>query len=377
MNFLEALAALPTILRDTWRRLRAWRRIRFTTGGAVFTGGAFAIGFAAVNTGNNLLYLLLGAMLGFIALSGWLSEQALRGLEVRRWIPRGVTVGKTVRITYHVTNRKLRIPTLAVYLIEEGLPGSACVARLDAGESITVRSENHFIRRGIYPLKALTLSTAFPFGLFTKERDIALPGELVIWPRADRPVPLPAPPGASSRPRYSDVSGVTLGARGEYRGLREYRPGDDPRDIHWRSTARTGKPMVREYDQDATETIWICLDTRDEPGDKAEGALETAASLLARAFQEGRRFALATPTGYVDAGTGSGQLERVLDVLARVDFQRSGPRLAPPTDPASCVLVSISGAGRSSYGAYVPPGVWSDDASGPSSPAAEPERRAG
>ena len=116
---------------------------------------------------------------------------------------------------------------------------------------------------------------------------------------------------------------------------------------------------------------------RDETGDGAEGALETAASLLARAYQEGRRFALATPTGCVEAGTGSGQLERVLDVLARVDFQRSGPRLAPPTDPARCILVSISGAGRSSYGAYVRPGKWSGDASGPPSAAAEPERRAG
>ena len=373
----KLLAALPTTLRDTWRRLRAWRRIRFTTGGAVFTAGAFAIGFAAVNTGNNLLYLLLGAMLGFIALSGWLSEQTLRGLEVRRWTPRGVTVGKTARITYYVTNRKRRLPTLAVYLIEEGLPRAACIVRLDAGESITVRSENHFIRRGVYPLEALTLSTAFPFGLFTKERDLALSGELVIWPRADRPVPLPAPPGGRNRPAYSDANGVTLGGRGEYRGLREYRAGDDPRDIHWRSTARTGKPVVREYDQDAAETIWICLDTRDEAGQRAEGALETAASLLARAYQEGRRFALATPTGCVEAGTGSAQLERVLDVLARVDFQRSGPRLAPPTDPARCILVSISGAGRSSYGAYVRAGKWSDDASGPLLAAAEPERRAG
>ena len=376
MNLLESATSVPRILRDAWRRLRAWRRIRFTTGGALFTAGAFAIGFAAVNTGNNLLYLLLGAMLGFIALSGWLSEQALRGLMVTRRTPQGVTVGKTFRITYHVTNRKPRFPTLAVHLLEEGLPGAAFIGQLDPRESATVRSQNHFVRRGVYPLEALTLSTAFPFGLFTKERDLALPGELVIWPRADRPVFLPAPPGGTSRPRYSDASGVALGARGEFRGLREYRPGDDPRDIHWRSTARTGEPVVREYDQDSAETIWICLDTRDDPGERAEAAVETAASLAARAFQEGRRFALATPAGHVGAGTGSGQLERVLDALARVDFQQSGPRLSPPTDPSSCVLVSISGSGRSSFGAYVPPGKWSDGASESGEHPLGPARRA-
>jgi uncharacterized protein (DUF58 family) len=377
MKLLESVAAVPAILRDAWRRLRAWRRIRFTTGGAVFTAGAFAIGFAAVNTGNNLLYLLLGAMLGFIALSGWLSEQDLRGLELKRRTPQGVTVGKTFRITYHVTNRKRRFPTLAVQLLEEGLPGAAFIGRLDPDDSTTVRSENHFIKRGIYPLESLTLSTAFPFGLFTKERDVSLPGELVIWPRADRPVSIPTPPGGRSRPRYSDASGVTLGARGEFRGLREYRVGDDPRDIHWRSTARTGEPVMREYDQDTAETIWICLDTRDEPGDRAEGAVETAASLAARAFHEGRRFALATPAGHVGTGTGAAQLERVLDVLARVDFQQSGPRLSPPTNPANCVLVSISGSGRSSYGAYVPPGKWSEDALEPGVDSAGPDGRAG
>ncbi len=83
-----------TILRDAWRKLRGWRRIRFTVGGAVFSVGSLAIGFAAVNTGSNLAHLLFGAMLGFIALSGWLSERVLRQLEIRRRTPRGVTVGK-------------------------------------------------------------------------------------------------------------------------------------------------------------------------------------------------------------------------------------------------------------------------------------------
>ena len=95
-----------TILQKAWRRLRGWRRIHFTVGGAVFSAGSLAIGFAAVNTGNNLLYLLFGAMLGFIALSGWLSERVLRQLEISRRTPRGVTVEKPLRITYYVTNRK-------------------------------------------------------------------------------------------------------------------------------------------------------------------------------------------------------------------------------------------------------------------------------
>ena len=88
-----------TTLREAWKRLRGWRRIRFTTGGALFSAGSLAIGFAAVNTGNNLLYLLLGAMRGCIALAGWLSERVLRRLGIRGRPPRGVPVETPIRIT--------------------------------------------------------------------------------------------------------------------------------------------------------------------------------------------------------------------------------------------------------------------------------------
>ncbi len=356
-----------TILRDAWGKLRGWRRIRFTVGGAVFSLGSLAIGFAAVNTGSNLAHLLFGAMLGFIALSGWLSERVLRQLEIRRRTPRGVTVGRPLRITYQVTNRKRWFPTLAVYLVEAGLPEPAFIGRVGAGESVALGSENHFIRRGIYPLETLTLSTSFPFGLFTKERDVPLPGELVIWPRADRAVRLSSPPGGRRRPQFANSSEGAPAARGEYRGLREYRVGDDPRDIHWRTSAKIGKPVTREYDQQANEIIRICLDTRGEPGEAAEAAIEVAAAAAARAYRRGRQFGLTTCTTDLEPGGGSGQFERVLDLLARVDFDPSAPPLVPPTDPMRCVLVSLSGAGRGSYGAYI---VAADSSGIPSLPAA-------
>ena len=368
---------MQTILRDAWRRLRGWRRIRFTTGGALFSVGSLAIGYAAVNTGNNLLYLLLGAMLGFIALSGWLSERILRRLEIRRRAPRGVTVERPIRITYYVTNRKRLFPTLAVYLFEEGLPNPAFISRVGADESVTVGSENHFVQRGVYPLETLTLSTSFPFGLFTKERDVPLPGELVIWPRSDRPVSLPAPPGGGGQLQFSDAEGGAPGARGEYRGLREYRIGDDPKDIHWRTTAKTGRPVIKEYDLDATETVRICLDTRGEPGDAAEVAIEVAAALAAQAYRVGRQFGMTTSTSDLAPGGGSGHFERVLDLLARVDFDPSAPHLAPPVDPMRCTLVSLSGARRASYGAYIDPAATSGGAPHLHAKGSDVEQRAG
>jgi uncharacterized protein (DUF58 family) len=272
--------ALPA-LRTIWHRIR-WRRISFTSGGVAFTIGTFAVGFAAMNTGNNLLYLLWGSMLGFLMVSFWLSEQAIRDVRIERRFARAVTVGHDFRLSYEVTNRKSRLPSLALEIIEGGLPGRAFVAHVPPGGTVAARSVNSFVRRGIYPLDIVTLSTAFPFGLFRKEKDIRMPGEVVVWPRSDRRVREPRVGGGRMR-RAGLAARGTAGSRGEYRSLRGYRPGDDPKDIHWRSTARLREPVIREYERDGAETRWICLDTRVEQSDAAEVAVEVAASLCAQA----------------------------------------------------------------------------------------------
>ena len=344
----QAPAAIVRLLADTWARLRAWRRIRFTWGGIVFTLGAAAVGFAAVNTGNNLLYLLLGAMLGIISVSSWFSEKMIRDLDITRRVPRGVTVGNNVRLVYSVRSLRKRIPTLAVEISETGLAEKAFLPRLPAGDAAETRSLNQFIRRGIYPLRTVTLSTSFPFGLFLKERDLSLPGELVIWPRSDRPVRPPAL--AQGRRRAGSAGAVGApGTRGEYRGLREYRVGDDPRDIHWKSSARSRAPMVREYDADTSEDLWICLDSGGEPDEQAEALVEVAASLAAQAAGAGRRFGLVTSQHRIQPAAGPGQLESVLDALARVDFHPAAAAPSPQVGPSRCVLVSLSGRGSGSY----------------------------
>jgi uncharacterized protein (DUF58 family) len=336
------IPALLAGIKQTWRRLRAWRRISFTLGGLVFTLGALAVGFAAMNTGNNLLYLLLGSMLGFITVSGWLSEQAISGLRIERRIPSAVTVGQPMRLAYHVRNLKRWLPSLAVEILEEGLPESAFLAHLPANGTADTRSTNSFVRRGIYAFGTVTLSTAFPFGMFLKQRDLHIAAEVVVWPRSDRQVRT-ASPGGGRVPRLGVSARGTAGTTGEYRSLRAYRPGDDPRDIHWRSSARLREPVIRTYERDGAETRWICLDTRAEPTDAAEVAVEVAASLAARAIAEARPVAFVAGDVVLEPGEGPGQLERILDVLARVDFLPTNPSPAPPVDPASCILVCVEG----------------------------------
>lgn len=332
-----------------WERLRSWRRISFTRGGAAFTVGAMAVGFAAVNTGNNLLYLLLGAMLGLVALSGWLSERVLRGIEVERRVPHGLPAGRDGRVVYRVRNRKRRFPSLSLEIEDRGLPGRVFLPRVAAGGTELATATVGFERRGVRRLGPVILSTAFPFGFFEKSGDMELPGELVVWPRTDRSLHQASAgdgDGHGARPWQ-----LPSGPRGEYRGLREYRIGDDPRDIHWRTTARRDRPVVREYDRDAARTLWICLDRGAEPGDEAEDTVELAASLAARASGEGRRFGLVAGERLLRPGSGPAHLEAVLDALARVEFHPAAPPPAPPAEPEACVLVSVHGRGRERFGA--------------------------
>ena len=333
--------------------IRRWfrppRRLRFSRAGGLFTGGTLVLGLAAVGTGNNLLYLVLGAMLGFITLSGWMSEQMIRRLEVRRRPPRALTAGARGRIVYEVRNAKPRLPSLAVEVGEAVLPGRAWIAALDPGEAATVRAEAGWTQRGVYPLETVTLATSFPFGLFRKERDLEIPGEAVVWPRHDLALRDPRPGGERIR-RAGETYAGAAGARGEYRGLRPYRPGDDPRDVHWKTTARAGQPVVREYERDRSNALWICLELRTPEGDEAEAALEVAASLAAAAERRGDPFALATGDARVPPGSGPAQLERVLDALARVRFRPDAPRVDPPVPAREAVLVTASTSPEARWG---------------------------
>jgi uncharacterized protein (DUF58 family) len=336
-------------LTTAWRHLRAWRRIYFTGFGVAFTIGTVAVGFAAMNTANNLLYLLMGAMIGFMTVSSWLSEQAIRDVSVQRRLPRTTSVGQEFRLTYEVTNHKRLLPTLALELVEPGLPNRAFVVHLAGRESGIARSVNSFVKRGIYPLGTITLSTSFPFGLFRKERDVEIPAEVVVWPRTDRPVRQPRSGGGRAR-RTGLTARGTAGTRGEYRSLRGYRPGDDPRDIHWRSSARSQLPVIREYEADGAETRWICLDTREAPGEAAEVAVEVAAALVAAAAAEQRPFALVAGDSVLEPGHGVAHMERALDILAKVDFTPETGAPAPPVDTAACVLVSVRDGGANGGG---------------------------
>jgi uncharacterized protein (DUF58 family) len=329
-------------------RGRMTRRLRVHRSGWVVCGSSLVLGVAAIATGNNLLFLMLGGMLGLIALSGWMSERSLRHVEVSRRVPVGVFVGQPALIVYEVARPRGRTPSFALEISEAGLAERAFVPLLEARGTARPRLAHTFAVRGVHQLDRIVLSTGFPFGLFSKERDIREEGEVVVWPRVDRVV-RELRSGGTRHPRSASAWALAPGARGEFRGLREYRPGDDPRDVHWRSSARRVSPVVREYERDGGDTLWLCLDLRARPGARAELTCEIAAALAARAHSRGQVFGLVTANARVPLGSGAGQLERVLDVLARARFRLDAPAVQPPGDGVGAVLITALEAGAGEW----------------------------
>jgi uncharacterized protein (DUF58 family) len=329
---------------------RGFRRLRFTREGRWFVAITIGIGFAAVNTGNNLLYLVLGWLMSAIVVSGVLSEQALRKLVVTRRPPARVHAGRPFLMGIALENRKRRLPSFSIEIedIVAGKPlDKKCFfLKVPAGKAQETRYRHTFSRRGLYRFDGVRVSTKFPFALFLKARHVELPGEVLVVP-AIQPV---TPPLAPNR-TLGDDPRARLGRRGDFYGLRERRDGDEVRDIHWPSTARSGRIMVREYEEETHRRINLFVDNSlapaaseaDEEG--LERAISLAASLAAHYLGRGYGVRLIARGEAVPAGGGPGQLARILKTLARLptvppDITFAGvPELA-----AQSVLVTRKGA---------------------------------
>jgi uncharacterized protein (DUF58 family) len=288
------------------RRWRPPRKLTFTREGKLVTVLAVGVGFAAINTGNNLLYLLLGWLLSFIIASGILSEMTLRALVVERRPPPRVHAGEPFLMEVVIENGKDK---RASYSIEvEDLQGTPPVPidkrcyflKIPEGRSQRTSYRHTFARRGLYTLTGYRLATKFPFALFRKSKDVTAPLEVLVYPaRVNVPKP---PPRAATR---GDAVAARIGRRGEFFGLRERRTGDDRRDIHWKSSARTGRLLVREYEDELARRVVIGVDNalpaavRDAATD---GALTPAQEAQLTAVERSISVAASLAGAYLEAG---------------------------------------------------------------------------
>jgi uncharacterized protein (DUF58 family) len=177
-------------------------------------------------------------------------------------------------------------------------------------------------RRGRFTLGPVWVTSGDPFGIFRTSRKLVDGTSVVVYPRT------------VSLPRFGRVPGVLPG--GSLQGqrvqfttpnvssVRDYRPGDAFNRIHWPTSARTNKLMVREFELDPTADVWIVLDLNNDvhTGSGLESteeyAVTAAASLARHLLEQGRVVGLVSQSATLPADRGPRQVERILEVLALV-----------------------------------------------------------
>lgn len=314
----------------------AWkRRLAFTRMGRWYTGLTIGIGLAATNTGNNLLFLVLGLLLASIIVSGILSEQSLKGVSVERRLPSVATAGQPVLIGLLARNGKRRAPSFSLEIREARgeVSGRGFLVLLPARKAAEVAYRFVPQRRGMHRFRQLELATRAPFGFFEKSRPMDAIAELVVFPREVTPEPVVAQASAREGDRPEDRIGIGL----EVQSLRDHRSGEDARSIHWKSSARAGRLIGIDREQERRKRVCVLLDQRQLRGEPLERAVEQAAALVVRELDSGAEVSLSLAGQFLPPGSGDAHRQEALRMLALVE-PGGDAQAAPDRDPEASIL---------------------------------------
>jgi uncharacterized protein (DUF58 family) len=340
------------VLWGVLRRRKASRAtLRFTREGRYLVAITLGVGFAAVNTGNNLLYLILGMLLSMIVVSGILSEQTLRRLRVDRELPRRVHAGRPFLTGVTLINEKRRLPSFSVQvedLLADGAAKKCYFLKVPAGARQQTSYRADVPHRGVHRYVGLRIGTRFPFAFFVKSRRFTVADEVVVYPRlipvTELPLAAQAMVGELTRPRR--------GQGREFHGLRAYRTGDDARDVHWKRSAREGRLILREYASQGARRVILQVHTARPTEDASprllDGACDLAASMCLHLQRRGFRIELRLGARPIVVSPDGQGLDAAFHALALLDF---GPT-DPVKDPHTPVVLITPSATRGSAGPH-------------------------
>jgi len=286
----------------------------------------------------NLILLVATTAVGPFVASWFGSRAMLRRLGVVRRTPGYIFAGDRLTIDYSLENDRRRMPALAVFIEDQVAPADRGAAaaplapraffpRVAAGGRDRVRWQGEAPRRGKYHFQNLDLGTRAPFGIVERRVTIPLPEQLYVYPRIGRLTrrwfQLQRQTSENRLGRRHDRSAQ----QEEYHGLRDYRSGDNQRWIHWRTSARRGELMVKEFEQQNEQDLAILIDPwlpRTKVAPQQREAMEQAISFAATVCLEtcrrqGRRLVLgwtgATP-GVIQGPASVKLLHELLEQLA-------------------------------------------------------------
>ncbi len=308
---------------DARARMASRVRAQPTREGAWFLVLLLGVVLAALNTGNNLLYMVLGCLLAALVLNNVLAEWNLRGLSVGRVLPDEAWAERAAGGAFVVRNAR-RFGAGWALRVSDHLAGAtapvaeARVLRVAPGEVVEAPARWVFPDRGEARLVSVVVESTFPFGLVRRWRELEATAEVLVFPRPE--------PGLAKR----RVSGRGLGrpdrARagrgGDFRGLREYVPGDPLRDLHWPTSARAGRPMVIVRNQEVADEVVV--DVIEARGPAWERSLSRAAGQILHHAACGHAVGLRLEGRAHEPRVGAPWKRHLLGLLARAPRRDGG-----------------------------------------------------
>jgi uncharacterized protein (DUF58 family) len=280
--------------------------IEVTTGGAIFLVILVVVGFAAWNTGNNLLFLIMSLLCSTLFVAAMAARASLRDLVVSARFPDHIFAGEAAPVIVTLKNTKRLLPSFSVFVEARGRVHEsrgrkraktryrkrtlAYFTYIPHHAAAEQRVEQLFPKRGHVLIDGFEISTKFPFGFFrTRRRLRARDVDIVVYPK-----PVPISDELHLLPMYAGrMESVRRGAGHDLFSLRDYQPQDDLRHIDWKATARARRLTVREFTSEDERRVTIILDTTcptaskaNESSDRFEAGIIQAASLLKHFIDE-------------------------------------------------------------------------------------------
>lgn len=313
--------------------MRVWLRAYLTAGGRVMWGGALISLAAGLDPYRGQLYGLFVMSMGLTVANFLIGLFMIRRLKGELRVPARAVAGSEVKVTVLVSNRS-KWPTYDVEATlartPKGLGAARESTRCHLQPDQQAGLEIHFtaLRRGAYKIGPAHVGSTYPLGILRLSRKLGQAQTLLVSPRLHPMRNLRLHSGMRHQP-----GGIPLASQQgeslEFVGVRDYRPGDSPRKIHWKLFARRGQPVVREFAQEYFSRIGIILDTYRPPRTQDfEAALECVASLagfLEHSDSVVDFFAAGEQLILLSMGRNQGSLEGVLETLACVQSSRRSP----------------------------------------------------
>ncbi|MGD0840048.1 MAG: DUF58 domain-containing protein [Candidatus Acidiferrales bacterium] len=270
------LTIVPKLARRTPLRWLAYQiDYKLTREGIVYLGGVGVVTLAALNTGNNLLFMVLACLLSGILISGVLSRVVLSGVDLHLELPEHIFAKQPAVALAELRNEKFWLPSFSLSVVGEAPESKRQHARAAAAiltrpvyfpylprrGSVRQSVELTFPRRGMYRQDALGLRTKFPFGFLQKTR------------RMDANLEIVAYPAVKPSDEFYDVLPLVTGELESYvrgRGhdlyaIRDYRSTDSARHVDWKATAKKASLQVREFAREDERRVLLALDPEIDP----------------------------------------------------------------------------------------------------------------